>query len=812
MIELLSPVGDFECLKAAVQNGADSVYFGANMFSARAFASNFGEDELEYAINYAKIRGVKTNLTLNTLIKDNEFEAAYNLAKRAYEFGVDAIIVQDLGLAMKLIKDFPDLAIHGSTQMTIHNLEGARKLQDLGFKRVVLSRELSANEIENICKNVDIEVETFIHGALCMSYSGQCLYSSMIGGRSGNRGKCAQTCRLPFELYENENIIDKGYLLSPKDLCALEHIPFLINAGVKCFKIEGRMKNPEYVATVTRIYRKYIDLALNILDINQYKIDEQDKKDLLQVFNRGGFSEGHLSEKSNTDFVFKEKSNNMGIFLGNIIDFNKNKGLITLKLNETLEIGDSISVQKEEGKYTVSELMKKGQNIKMAEAGDIVTIGRMKGNIATKDKVYKMESKALTKKALESFEVENKKRYLDIKISIKKNEKIRLMLRDLDNGLSVNYEYDYLPLMAENKPLDKEKIISQFVKTTDTPFEFRNFDIDLDDGLFLPVSVLNDLRRVILNEYECKLVESFKRVPGETADRLDENQNANERDGVCVKNSIYNEHIQQKNISLLLNILNADFDYTKLTKVDKLYIPIEYFGNAKFCNALVQLKHNKLYIYMPTIIRKNYKNKVVNLLNNALENYNISGIVISNISQLEIIKEIARETINLEIIANYTMNIYNLHSINELKKLGVSKFTISPELNKDGILSLCNNNDIELMVYSKIPVMTANYCVLGKANKCVGDCKGRCLENKKYYLKDRMGFKFRLIPNNAQTITTIYNCKITSISPMDFNSDSVRIDILDESIDEINEIISVVSSGGRMEGQEFTNSNMNREI
>ena len=205
MIDLLSPVGDFECLKAAVQNGANSVYFGADLFSARAYASNFNLDELEQVILYAKTRGVKTNLTLNTLITDDEFEDAYNLAKKAYEFGIDAIIVQDLGLARQLIKNIPDLPIHASTQMTIHNLQGVLEAQKLGFKRAVLSRELSISEIEYICKNSDIETECFVHGALCISYSGQCLFSSMIGGRSGNRGKCAQPCRLPYQLIEKLN-------------------------------------------------------------------------------------------------------------------------------------------------------------------------------------------------------------------------------------------------------------------------------------------------------------------------------------------------------------------------------------------------------------------------------------------------------------------------------------------------------------------------------------------------------------------------------------------------------------------------------
>ena len=270
-IELLAPVGDFDCLKAAVQNGANSVYFGGSLFNARASATNFNDEELEKAINYCALRNVRTHLTLNTLIKDSEFNDAVLLAKKAYEYGIDALIVQDIGLAMFLKKLFPDLPLHASTQMTIHNLEGVQELEKLGYSRAVLSRELSIQEIEYICNNSNIEIETFIHGALCISYSGQCFFSSMIGGRSGNRGKCAQPCRLPYELIEereinnkkSSNTIDNGYLISPRDLCSITYLPQLIDAGVKCFKIEGRLKSPEYVAVVTSIYRKYIDMVLN---------------------------------------------------------------------------------------------------------------------------------------------------------------------------------------------------------------------------------------------------------------------------------------------------------------------------------------------------------------------------------------------------------------------------------------------------------------------------------------------------------------------------------------------------------------------
>ena len=295
-VELLSPAGDFESLVSAVQNGADSVYFGANKFNARINSTNFEGEELEKAITYAKLRNVKTHLTVNTLIKNDEFEEAINVIKSAYEAGIDAVIIQDLGLAKKVIELFPNIDVHSSTQMTIHNIEGVKSLEELGSKRIVLARELPIDEIKNICKNTKAEIEIFVHGALCISYSGQCLMSSIIGGRSGNRGKCAGTCRLPYELIEktNNKVLEKGYLLSSKDVLTLDILPELIASGVKAFKIEGRMKSPEYVGIVTKIYRKYIDLAYSS---NQYIVEELDREMLLQAFNRGEASTGYLKGK-----------------------------------------------------------------------------------------------------------------------------------------------------------------------------------------------------------------------------------------------------------------------------------------------------------------------------------------------------------------------------------------------------------------------------------------------------------------------------------------------------------------------------------
>lgn len=799
MIELLSPVGDLDCLKAAVQNGADCVYFGASNFSARAFASNF--DDLELAINYAKIRGVKTNLTLNTLIKNDEFEDAYNLAKKAYELGIDAIIVQDLGLATRLIKDFPDLPIHASTQMSIHNLQGTLKLQNLGFKRVVLARELCANEIEYICQNSNVEIECFIHGALCISYSGQCLFSSLVGGRSGNRGKCAQPCRLPYELVKNGNeTIDKGFLLNTKDLCGLDYIPFLINAGVTSFKIEGRMKTPEYVATVTRIYRKYIDLALSG---NPYVIDEKDKKDLLQVFNRGLSSNGHLDKEPNKNLIYPIKPNNMGLPLGIIQKYNKTKGHITLKLQEELYVGDCISTQKENGSYNVSELMVKNKNIKIGNIGNLVTIGRMKGNISVGDKVYKISSKVLKDNALNSFKTENRKIPLNIKLFIQNNKNISAVVNscykyDLYKNLNFEYTSNIIPNTSINKPLDKDTIIKQFSKTNNSIYEFKKIEIILDDNLFLPISSLNDLRRTILENIEKQTLDKIKRTSN------------------CCYTPIVSNASNLKNnykISLLLNDLNLEYDYSKLDGFHNLYIPLKFFVNKNYENILNVLnKKFSTYIYLPTIIRANYRNLFYDNIVNTTKKYNIKGIVLSNISNFMLISDLYKSNKNLELIANYTFNIYNNETINKLNELQISRYTVSPELNKLSILNLYGNPQKELIVYGKIPLMNMNYCLLGKSNKCYPNCNSLCTNKNRYFLKDRLGLHFDIVPDNIQTVTTIYNCKTLSICPTDFNLDCARIDILYENIDEINNIINTVKLGKKFEGKQYTNGNLNREI
>ena len=866
MIELLSPVGDFECLKAAVQNGADAVYFGASSFSARAFASNFDDEALEKAITYAKLRGVKTNLTLNTLIKNDEMPNAIKLAEKAYNYGIDAIIVQDLGLARYLIKNFPDLAVHASTQLSVHNLDGVLKLQEMGFSRVVLSRELSLQEIEYICKNSNVEIEVFVHGALCISYSGQCLFSSMVGGRSGNRGKCAQPCRLPYELITSESClsnsesldthtssytIDKGYLLSPRDLCGLDYLPELVKAGVTCLKVEGRMKTPEYVATVTRIYRKYLDNLLifsaskssNFFTLSNSYEDlapnchrakkeptpncqncRDDKQDLLQVFNRGGFSDGHLASTPNKDLIYPEKPNNMGIFLGKISNFNNNKGYVSFTTANTLSIGDKIGIENknhETSLYTISELMINNKNVPHAFAGDKVTIGRMKGNIFVGNKIYKLSDKQLSSTAIDTLNKENRKINLNCKMVVKKNLPIELTVFD-DSGITVEITSNIIPEPAINSPITKERLIVQISKTNNTPFQFKNIEIDLDDGLYIQgISNINELRRQALAQYEEKLVHSFRRDLS-----LEDDKILTFNDSAKLKeNKVSNVDINtSKKVSILLNLLNADFDYTKLQNVDNVYIPFKYFVLQDFEPTIkcITDKFNT-YIYMPTIIRNNYRNLITKNLERVLNSYDIKGFVLSNIGNFELLKNYQNK---YEFICNYTFNIFNNFTIDELPCRTV---TLSPELNKldlqnfyltttltsapDELYTENNTSkNKELIVYGRTPLMNSNYCLLGKTNKCYSSCSHLCNSSNKFYLKDRLGFLFRVIPDNIETVTTIYNSKITSIEHKDIDVSSIRIDILDETIEEINSIINISKTGNKLEGTDYTNGNFNREV
>ena len=322
-VEILAPAGSMDSLKAAVAAGADAVYTGGMMFGARAYANNLSEDELLEAIDFVHLHGKKLYLTVNTLLKEQELEEKlYAYLYPYYRQGLDAVIVQDIGVLRFIRKTFPDLPVHASTQMTITGVDGAKLLEKEGVTRVVTARELGIEEVRKIAEETDLEIESFVHGALCYCYSGQCLFSSFLGGRSGNRGQCAQPCRL---LYQAEGDDKSRHLLSLKDICTLDLIPEMVEAGIDSFKIEGRMKKPEYVAAVAHLYRKYMDLYLELLERapegtdpevfakQKFRVEEADRSVLLDLYNRGGFHTGYYHTQNGREMVSLDRPNHAGI-------------------------------------------------------------------------------------------------------------------------------------------------------------------------------------------------------------------------------------------------------------------------------------------------------------------------------------------------------------------------------------------------------------------------------------------------------------------------------------------------------------------
>ena len=782
-IELLSPAGDFECLISAVQNGADAVYFGAEKFNARMNGINFAGDELKKAIEYAKLRNVKTYLTLNTLIKNDEFEDAIELLKYAYECGIDGVIMQDLGLARYAIKNFPDMEIHASTQMTVHNVAGVQELKKLGFKRVVLSRELNINEIKDIYEKTKMDLEIFIHGALCISYSGQCLMSSIIGQRSGNRGKCAGTCRLPYELIDkNDNkLLDKGYLLSSKDVCTLDILPKIIETGAMSFKIEGRMKTPEYVGIVTSVYRKYIDLALSD---KEYIVDENDKKLLMQVFNRGGFSTGYLDGKLGKDMMYTRQPNHMGIKLGRVLSYNPQKGHIKVKLDEDIILGDSIKIN--ESSCKTSELMKENNNIKNAKKGDIVTIGRIKGKIKPGDFVYKTVSINIENEIKQICAKENVKRKVNCNIEIEIDKPLKLNIIDLNTKKEVEILGSAVQ-EARTQEISDERIKEQLSKTGGTVFEINNIKITKSKNAFVTIKEINELRRNALIELEQKILETFKRKIKR----------------VYIEENTENKKVSRTKVSLLLNNIKEKFNYNNLEEVDRIYIPVNEIVLTKNKEILKEVSSKvATYIYMPSILRDEHKKIIYKKIDEIIKEYNIKGFVISNLSQID---EFSKY--KLELIGNYTLNLFNNNTAKELEELGISLVIVSPELNKEEIKKINIKQNKEVIVYGRLPLMTSEYCPIGTFKKCDGLCtKGN------YVLKDRMNFEFPIKNNRLNCNTTIYNSKITSIKWEDLNIDSIRIDILDKNIEEINQIIKTHKKNQRLEGQNYTNGNLNKNV
>lgn len=563
-VELLAPVGGIEHLRAAVQAGADAVYLGGKLFNARINANNFDDEEMRYAVDYAHLRGVKVFVTMNTLLRDEELGPALSYARELYEIGVDALIVQDLGLAGLLREVMPDFPLHLSTQGTVYDADGVRAAAKLGFERVVLARELTLSEIEACCNVVrpggkKTEIEVFVHGALCVCYSGQCNMSRLAGGRSGNRGLCAQPCRLA---YTGSGGVSRHFL-SPKDSCALDLLGALIEAGVKSFKIEGRMKSPEYVAIVTGIYRKYIDMYISEGFV---KVEEADRKALLQAFNRGGFTDGYLTGKVGSGMMAMDVPKHRGTYLGKVVGSVKRgrqTGLVRIELAKGahLGLGDGVEIHTKEFCGNVvtyiegqesGELTTKGANgvinAKEGYAGPCtLIIGDIEGEIKGGEEIWKLTDKALNE-SMESLyklgrdgnDVGQRRLPIELEAHLHVGKPAEFIAgaaldlpfkgdetqpsSDITYVGSIETFTDIIPEKPLRRAMDHDRIIEQLSKCGDFPFEVADFVLDADEELAIPVSALNRMRRSAME----KLAETIK-----AAYRRDVESIRNELDKSC---------------------------------------------------------------------------------------------------------------------------------------------------------------------------------------------------------------------------------------------------------------------------------------
>lgn len=749
-IELLSPAGSIESFKAACQNGADAVYMGVDKYNARAMAVNFGINEYIECIEYAHIRGIKVYLTLNTLMYDDEIKEALDIVLKLYSKGLDAVIIQDIGLGMLIHKLIPKLPLHASTQMSVYSLDQVKYLEGIGFKRVVLARELSVDEIEYICKNTNLEIEVFIHGALCVSVSGQCLLSSTIGNRSANRGRCAQPCRMKYSLYNSKGkeLISNSYILSKKDIFGLEYVNKLKEIGVTSLKIEGRNKNPEYVAGVTKNYRNAINNNIN----------SNTKQELMQLFNRGGISIGYFDGVKYKNSISLLSPKNTGIFLGKVID---KKGVyVKLKLEEDIDMHDGFEIYSED--KVISNIVTCIKNDKYVNVnsnmkkGEYVWIGDVKKSVKIGSNIYKTSSDKLNKKYRLTYSnnVENIKNKVEVEINILKDKKI--FAKVFLNNICINIDIDYIPQLANNKELDKEAVISAFSKTQDIPFIFDFKKINIDNKLFVPVSILNELRRKIVYE----ILKSYK-------------ININVSNEEKLIDKLLNEEAAQNIKIKAPNKVNAKFLYkydnkVNYAKVDRLYIDIcDYIKYRE--DILKKYKNVQIYIVIPNVVLSNKRKIILDNIDEIFKD-NISGVLLGSFEFFKLVLE-KKKQYNFSLVADYTLNISNIYSATFLVKEGFDVITPSYDMSVTDIENMSKYVNVEI-VEDYITVMTSRYCILGsmledrKENK---NCSMPCLKDR-FYLKDDYGYKYHIINDSIDCIMRL----VKQIKNINLDSYNIR--------------------------------------
>lgn len=695
--ELLAPAGNINIFKAVIEAGADAVYVGGSMFGARAYANNFDEEELLYAIDYAHLKGVKVYLTVNTLLKNDEIEKLYDYLLPFYERGLDAVLVQDLG-ALKLIHDrFPDLAIHTSTQMTVTGIDGVRFLKQFGVQRVVMAREVSLAEMKEIHEKCGMEIEAFVHGALCYSYSGQCLFSSMLGGRSGNRGRCAQPCRLPYCVGNKKDT----YILSLKDMCGIKDLQKLKESGVYSLKIEGRMKQAGYASGVVAYYRRYID--------SMKEVSDKDYKNIAGLGNRCGFTDKYYFEHNGTDMVTFEKPNFVSDASDELPQFSK------------------IKIQ---GKLTLKE----------AEPGALtVSCGG-----------YRFTS------------------YMD----------------------PVSH--------ALKAPAERKNVAERISKTGDTPFEFENIDITMDNDIFVPNGALNKLRREAIEGLQNEILTQYKRTASASYGRKSKKTSEIKPSGDPKVIASVRDGKQ------LYRLLEYD-------NISEIYIDSSKYGRRDFVKEFnddvvcVNNAEKKAYLALPVIFRRSTRD-YFETISDQLKNIDFEGFLVRNYEEFFWVKT---RFAGKKIVTDHNMYTYNDMAKSMFFDNGADADTMPLELNQKEI-NRRNNKGSQMIIYGYYPLMVSAQCVHKNSYKC--DRTPQIT-----YLKDRYNKIFPVWNNCSECYNIIYNsCPTVLFNNMqkikNAGIDALRLDFTFEKPEEIDKVMAAFESNSADGIKDYTNGHFKRGV
>ncbi len=789
--EVLAPAGSMDALRAAVQAGADAVYLGGSQFGARAYADNFTEASLIEAIEYAHIYGVKVYLTVNTLFRNEELLQLYDYLAPFYEAGLDAVIVQDFGAMKKIAEWFPKLPIHASTQMTVTTPYAYELLQRYGVTRVVPARELSMEEIAALKQGGHVpEVEVFVQGALCYCYSGQCLMSSFLGGRSGNRGRCAQPCRLPYEVssLDGETIRTKGsYLLSPKDLCGLEAVPDLIEAGVDSFKIEGRMKKPEYVAATTRGYRKIVDACMN--GTYSKKLVESVRKEMAEIFNRGGFTNGYYNKNNGEDMMSVNTPGHCGVAVGKVMDVQKNQAKISLI--QSVHAGDILVIGNGDRAMTLTcnKEEKQGNTIMLNVPK---SKERLQGRMVMRMLHYPLMQE------LQRYITEKRIIGIGGRMTLRAGELASLTVSCEERDVMVTVEGDPVE-KASAKPIAQETVKDKITQTGGTRYRFDNFVIEMEDDIFYPMKALKELRRLAIgrleDEIQNKSRRSFERLTKEQIEM--QLRMSKQRVAMSGKNNIDRKRDAQqsvttttssKNILVVSSMEQLRIALQYQNAFSRIYVDMQYMSYNDILSLIEQ--GNSFYYMLPPIWRSRSLAEWRKLPIDRMH-----GIVIRNIDELAWLKSIGYTG---HIVMDYSVYAMNVIAEQFLwEQFPDAILTLPVELNQKQLERLTLSNT-ELEVYGYQQLMVSAQCVRNTTTGCNR-------KNDRLYLIDRMGKHFYVALICKYCYNLIYNSVPTVLydilSPGLRSDCNLRLHFTRETEEDMREVIERFLEGQPYSGE-----------